>query len=66
MWFASLGLWVTFLHEGPLAEVGEEVADCLFFYGSLQDQSLLIDLLDLKHSFHLRPAYIKGYNLISG
>lgn len=32
-----------------------------FFYGSLQDQSLLIDLLDLKHSFHLRPAYIKGY-----
>jgi hypothetical protein len=29
MWFASLGLWVTFLHEGPLAEVGEEVADCL-------------------------------------
>ncbi|CAG8888228.1 unnamed protein product [Penicillium egyptiacum] len=32
-----------------------------FFYGSLQDQNLLIDLLDLKHAFHLRPAYIDGY-----
>ncbi|CAG8042386.1 unnamed protein product [Penicillium nalgiovense] len=32
-----------------------------FFYSSLQDQSLLIDLLDLKHSFHLRPAYVEGY-----
>ncbi|KAJ5507531.1 hypothetical protein N7527_009674 [Penicillium freii] len=32
-----------------------------FFYGSLQDHSLLIDLLDLKQAPHLRPAYIEGY-----
>ncbi|KGO47246.1 hypothetical protein PEX1_076610 [Penicillium expansum] len=32
-----------------------------FFYGSLQDQSLLVDLLDLKQASHLRPAYIEGY-----
>ncbi|KAJ5185195.1 hypothetical protein N7472_010035 [Penicillium cf. griseofulvum] len=32
-----------------------------FFYGSLQDQSLLVDLLDVKHASHLRPAYIEGY-----
>ncbi|KGO71755.1 hypothetical protein PITC_027680 [Penicillium italicum] len=32
-----------------------------FFYGSLQDQSLLADLLDLKQASHLRPAYIEGY-----
>ncbi|KAF4760141.1 hypothetical protein N7455_002390 [Penicillium solitum] len=32
-----------------------------FFYGSLQDQSLLIDLLGLKQASHLRPAYIEGY-----
>lgn len=32
-----------------------------FFYGSLQDHSLLIDLLDLKQTPYLRPAYIEGY-----
>lgn len=32
-----------------------------FFYGSLQDQNLLVDLLGVKHASHLRPAYIKGY-----
>ncbi|KAF7521992.1 hypothetical protein PCG10_007773 [Penicillium crustosum] len=32
-----------------------------FFYGSLQDKGLLIDLLDLKQASHLRPAYIEGY-----
>ncbi|KAJ5795406.1 uncharacterized protein N7518_003946 [Penicillium psychrosexuale] len=32
-----------------------------FFYGSLQDQNLLIELLDLSHAPHLRPAYIEGY-----
>ncbi|KAG0159257.1 hypothetical protein PDIDSM_6779 [Penicillium digitatum] len=35
--------------------------DPYFFYGSLQDQRLLIDLLDLKEAPHLRPAYIEGY-----
>jgi gamma-glutamylcyclotransferase (GGCT)/AIG2-like uncharacterized protein YtfP len=43
------------LHQGP-APIGP-----YFFYGSLQDPDLLIDLLGPKDTSHLRPAYIKGY-----
>ena len=32
-----------------------------FFHGSLQDLSLLVDILNLENAPTLRPAYIKGY-----